>query len=122
MELNAVDERVLVDRPGVRSAPAQRFAVRLAGPSDVLPADCRERDELDGVDLDLARADPVAAAWLDPWSLPQSDRERDVPGQDVIAQLAAELHPRDATPLPVLRGRNTERGVRVPAAGLARKT
>ena len=35
VELNSIDERVVVDRPGVRGAPAQRFAVGLAGASDV---------------------------------------------------------------------------------------
>jgi hypothetical protein len=40
---------------------------------------------------------PVAAALLDPWPLPQSDGERDVSRQDVVAQLAAELHARDAS-------------------------
>jgi hypothetical protein len=29
--------------------------------------------------------------------LPQSDRQRDVSGQNVVAQLAAELHARDAS-------------------------
>jgi len=74
----------------------QPLAVGLARSSDVLTADRRERDELDGVDLDLTGADTVAAALLDPRPLPQSDRERDVSGQDVVAQLAAELHARDA--------------------------
>jgi hypothetical protein len=97
VELNPIDKRLLVDRPGVRGALAQRLAVGLAGSSDILPGDRRERDKLDGVDLDLAGADPVAAALLDPWPLPQSDRERDIPGQDVVAQLAAELHTRDAS-------------------------
>ena len=97
MKLNAVDERVLLDRPGVRGALAQRLAVGLAGSSDVLPGDRRERDKLNGVNLDLTEADPVATALLDPWLLPQSDRERDVSGQNVAAQLAAELHARDAS-------------------------
>ena len=97
MELNSIDERVLVDRPGVRGALAQRLAVGLAGSSDVLPGDRRERDKLDGVDFDLTEADLVAAAPLDPWSLPQSNRERDVSGQHVVAQLAAELHTQDAS-------------------------
>ena len=79
------------------TAPTQRLTVGLADPSDVLAGDRRERDKLDVVDLDLTGADPVAAALLDPWLLPQSDRERDVSGQDVVAQLAAELHAPDAS-------------------------
>jgi hypothetical protein len=97
MKLNAVDERVLLDRPGVRGALAQRLAVGLAGSSDVLPRDRRGRQKLNGVDLDLTKADPVATALPDPWPLPRSDRERDVSGQNVAAQLATELHTRDAS-------------------------
>ena len=84
MELDSIHERVLVDRPGVGGALAQGLAVGLAGSSHVRPGDRRERDKLDGVDLDLTGTDPVAAALLDPWPLPQSDRERDVSGQDVV--------------------------------------
>ena len=57
MELDSVDERVLIDRPGVRGALAQRLAVGLAGPSDVLPGDRGEREKFDRVDLDLTEAD-----------------------------------------------------------------
>lgn len=97
MELNSIDERLLVDRPRVRGALAQRLAIRLACSSDVRPGDRRERDQLDGVDFDLTGADSVAAALLDPWPPPQSNRDRDVSGQHVIAQLAAELHNPDAS-------------------------
>ena len=97
MELNSIDERVLVDRSGVRGALTQRLAVELTGSSDVVPGDCSERDKLDGVDLDLTGADSLTAALLYPWPLPQSHRERNVSGQDVVAQLAAELHTRDAS-------------------------
>jgi hypothetical protein len=57
VKFNSIDERVLVDRPGVRGAPAQRLAIGLAGSPEVLCRDCRERDKLDCVDFDLARAD-----------------------------------------------------------------
>jgi hypothetical protein len=97
VELDSIDERALVDRAGVCGALTQRLAVGLAGSSHVLPGNRRERDELDFVDLDLPGADSVAATLLDSGPLPQPDRERDVSGQDVIAQLAAELHIRDAS-------------------------
>jgi len=97
VELDSIDERVLADRSGVRGALAQRLAVGLAGSSHVVSADRRERDQVDGVNLDLTGADSIAAALLDAWPRPQSDRERDVSGQDVVAQLAAELHLRDAS-------------------------
>jgi hypothetical protein len=97
MELDPVDERVLVHRPSMRGALAQALAVGLTGSPDIRLGDRRERDELDGVDLDQAGADPVAAALLDLWPLPQPDRDGDVAGQDVVAQLAAELHTPDAS-------------------------
>jgi len=96
MYLDPVDERVLLDRARVRGAVAQGLAVGLAGSPDVRLGDRRERDELDGVDLDQAGADPVAAALLDLGPPPQPDRQRDIAGQDVIAQLTAELHTPDA--------------------------
>ena len=97
MKLDEVRQRVLVDRSGVCRALTQRLAVRLADASHVLRGDRRERDELDAVDLDLTQANPVAAALLDLWPLPQPDGERDVSGQDVVVQLAAELHTGDAS-------------------------
>src|SRR3954451_11636851 len=103
MELDPVDERVLVDRPRVCGAVAQGLAVGLAGSPDLRLGDLRERDELDGVDLDHTQADPVAPALLDLWPLPQPDRQRDVAAQDVGAQLAAELHAPDASYLVTCR-------------------
>jgi hypothetical protein len=49
-------------------------------------------DQLDRVDFDRPGTDPVAAALLDLRSRPEPDRNRDVSGQNVVAQLAAELH------------------------------
>jgi hypothetical protein len=92
VKLDSIDERVLVDRTGVCGAPAERLAVGLAGSSDVRAGDRCERDKLDRVDLDLTKADPVAAARLDSWPFPETDRDRDVSRQDVITQLAAEFH------------------------------
>ena len=97
MELDSIDKRVLGDRPRVRGTLAQRFAVGLPGSSHVLAGDRRKRDMLDGFDLDLTRSHPVAAALLDLRPLPQPDGERDVAGQDVVPQFAAELHTKDAS-------------------------
>src|SRR4051812_11028313 len=94
MELDPVHQGVLVDRSRVRGAVAQGLAVGLTASPDVRLRDRRERDKLDGVDLDHAEANPVAAALLDLRPLPEPDRQGDVAGQDVIAQLAAELHAR----------------------------
>src|SRR5947209_1327695 len=98
MELDPVHEGVLVDRARVRRAPAQGLAVGLAGSPDVGLGDRREGHELDGVDLDHAEADAVAAALPDLRPLPQTDRQGDVARQHVVAQLAAELHAYTASP------------------------
>jgi hypothetical protein len=60
MKLGAVNECIRLDRPGMCGALAQRLEVGLAGSSDVLLGDRRERDELYGVDLDRAETDRVA--------------------------------------------------------------
>ena len=96
MKLDAIDEGLLIDRPRVRRAPAQGFAIGFARSPDVRFGDRRKWDELYGVDLDQAVADPVAAALLDLRPRPQPDRHGDIARQNVIAQLAAELHTRDA--------------------------
>ena len=96
-ELDPVDEGVLVYRPRVRGAVAQGLAVGLASSPDLRPGDRRERDKLDGVDLDQTWADPIAAALPDLRPLPEPDRQRDIAGEDVIAQIAAELHTPDAS-------------------------
>ena len=59
MERDAVQQGVLVYRPGVRGAAASRFPVALAAATRFRPAVAtRERDQLDaGFDLDLRRAD-----------------------------------------------------------------
>jgi hypothetical protein len=85
VDLDSVHERVTVDGSGVCGALAQRLEVRFAGSADVILGDLSERDKLYAIDLDLTRADSVAAARLDPWTLPQADRKRDVSGQDVVA-------------------------------------
>src|SRR3954468_10734792 len=63
----------------------------------------RTTPRLGGVVLDQPilrgspRATRSAPALLDLRPLPEPDRQRDVAGQDVVAQLAAELHLADAS-------------------------
>jgi len=52
----------LADRAGVRRAHAQGLTVGLARSPDVRLGDRGERNKLDGIDLDHAEADPLAAA------------------------------------------------------------
>ena len=70
VKFNSVNERDLIDRPGVRRALTQRLPVQLARPSHVRCCDRSEWNKLDGVHLNLAKANPVAAARFDPWPLP----------------------------------------------------
>jgi hypothetical protein len=105
VELDSIHERVLIDRPGVRGASTQRLAVALSGASHVRCGDRGEWDKLDGIDVNLARTNPVAATRFDPRLPPQPDRERDISRQNVIAQFTAELHRRDGTGLPTARPR-----------------
>src|ERR1700729_4019039 len=96
VKLNSIHERVVIDRPRMRGTLAQGLAVGLAVSADVLPGARRERHEVGGVDLDLTRPDPIAPALLDPWPLPQSDRERDVSPPHAAPPLPPPLH----TPAP----------------------
>src|SRR6185369_14049252 len=52
VQLDPVHECVLADRPRMGRASAQGLQVGLAGTPDIGLGDRRERDELDGVDLD----------------------------------------------------------------------
>src|SRR5215469_1129722 len=92
MKLNPVHERVVVHGSRVRGAAAQRLEVRLTRPVHVGTSHRRERDQLDGVNLDKRRAYRVTPADAHLRPAPQSERQRDVAGRDVLAQLPAELH------------------------------
>src|SRR5579875_1121858 len=65
VKLDPVDGRVVVNRPGVRGAPAQGLPVGLASSADIRGGDRRERVKFDRVDLDLPVADAVAPALPD---------------------------------------------------------
>ena len=75
------------------AASARRLPIGFAAPSDVRRRDRRERDECDGVDLDLPRGPVrIAATLLDLWPLPRRqarDRGSDGPERrrDLLAQL-----------------------------------
>ena len=92
MELDPVQERVITDGAGVSGSPAQGLEVSLAGAPQIEILDGGEGDELDRVDLDLPGSDAVAATGFHLRPAPQPERDRDEPGQHVLAQLLAELH------------------------------
>ena len=78
VELDPVQERVLVDGPGVGSAPAKGFDVCLTGSVDVGIVDRREGDKLDQVDLDPTVTDTVAATGFHLRPTPETERHRDL--------------------------------------------
>jgi hypothetical protein len=92
VELDAVQERVVVDRPGVCSAPTEARAIRLARARELFVRDRRERQQLELVDLDGDGPGPVAAAGLHLRTRPQPVRDGDRPVGDEVAELGAELH------------------------------
>lgn len=92
MELDAVEESVLVDWPGMRGPCSERFEVRFAGPLDIDAVDRTERDQLDRINLDVAFAHAVATSRLHLRPLPESERDRDVTRHYVCPQLPTELH------------------------------
>ncbi len=64
MELDPIEQRVIVDRPGVGGPAAEGLAVQLSRTGHVLGVYRREGDEVDGVDLDVDITDRVATTGL----------------------------------------------------------
>ena len=92
MELDPVKEGVVTDGAGVGGSPTEGLQVSLARAAQIGILDGGEGDELARVDLDLPGSDAVAAAGFHLRPAPQPERDRDEPGQHVVAQLFAELH------------------------------
>ena len=97
MELDAVDERVVVNRAGVRGALTERLAIPLPGSTDVRAGHTGERHQLDPVNLDTCRSDEISTADLDLRSGPKPKRDRDVTAGDAVAQGGTELHSPNVT-------------------------
>src|SRR5438477_5774935 len=92
MELHAVEQGVILDRSGVCSASTEGLKIGLAGPSEILVCDRRERQQLDLVDLDHHGTAPVDASDLDLWSRPEAVGDGDGSVCYSIADISAELH------------------------------
>ena len=65
VELDAEQNRVIVDRSGMRSATAKALTVGFSGQHEVLVADRGERQELDVVALDDHRTAAIDATDFD---------------------------------------------------------
>ena len=100
MELDPIQQSVLVDWTRVCGAATKGFDVDLAGLSEVLVGDRREREQLDLVDLDRHGFAPVDAADLDLRPRPQPVRNRDGSVCHPIAKVKAELHRAILSPVP----------------------
>jgi hypothetical protein len=85
VELYAVQERSIVDWPGVGSPSAKRFEVRFASMENIGIIDRRERNQFDRINLNLTIADAVAPAGFYFWSLPEPERHGYVTRQDLGA-------------------------------------
>jgi hypothetical protein len=92
MELHAVEEGVIVDRPGVRSASTKCLDVGLSRPSKILVGYRREWKQLEVIDLDHHGTAPVEASDLDLWSRPEAVGDGDRSVRNSIAKISAELH------------------------------
>jgi hypothetical protein len=92
VKLDPVEHRVISNRSGVGGTLPKRLTVALAGGSNLLRGDRRERHEVQLVDFDLPSPHPIAPARLDLWSTPKTEGNGDVSGYHRLAQLGAELH------------------------------
>lgn len=93
VELDSVDERVVIDGPGVRRASPERLTIDLTRCGHVVFCDGRERQHLEGIDLDDDSGSAVPAADLDLLSAPQPDRDGDLAPCNRVAKVSAEHHP-----------------------------
>lgn len=59
-----------MDGSGMGGSTTKGFEVDLTGSSQVVLIDGEERDQLDGINLDLALTDAIAATDLHLWSAP----------------------------------------------------
>ncbi len=92
VELDAVDERFARDRAGVGGAIAKRLPIAFTRAADVSVRHGRERQQLDGVDLDDDTGSRVTAADFDLRAAPESDRHGDLAASHSLAKLSTKHH------------------------------
>jgi quinol monooxygenase YgiN len=98
VKLHAIDERVVVNGAGMRSASTKRLKVGLSRSGEVLVCDRRKRQQLDLVDLYHHGNAPVDTSDLDLGSRPKAVGERDRSVCYSIANVWAELHAEIVSP------------------------
>ena len=92
VELEAVDERFAGDRAGVGGAIAKRLPIAFTRAANVFGGHGRERQQLDGIDLDDDTGGRVTAADFDLRAPPESDRHGDLAAGHSLAKLATKHH------------------------------
>src|SRR5215813_5353641 len=92
VELHPVEQGVAGDRAGVGGPLAQGLHVFLAAAAEIGWRNGGKGHQSQGVDLDIPRADGIAAADPDLGALPQPEGDGDVARDHVVAQLRAEVH------------------------------
>jgi hypothetical protein len=92
VELDAVDERLAGNRAGVGGAITKRLPSAFTRASDVFGRHGRERQQLDGVDLDDDTGGRVTTANFDLRAAPESDRHGDLAAGHSLAKRATKQH------------------------------
>ena len=77
VELDSIEHRVITDRSRVSCTFTERLSIRFPRPAHVITADRVERDQFDGVDLNVDVADRIDAANSNLWPLPKAKGDGD---------------------------------------------
>lgn len=85
VELDSIQDRVMADGSSVSRTTAERLPVMFTGSSHICSADGVERNEVDGVDLNVAVAHRVYAADSHLRPLPKAKRDRDAACDYLVA-------------------------------------
>ena len=92
VKLDSIKHRVITDRSRVSGTFTERLSIRFPRSAHVITADRVERDQFDGVDLNVDVADRIDAANSNLWPLPKAKGDGDAACDYLGAQLPAELH------------------------------
>ena len=92
MKLDPVDKCFIVDGTSMSGPSSKGFKICFAGTANVVLIDGGERDQVDGVHLDLRRTDRVTASLFDLGPPPEPEGHGDAARYHLVAQVT-ELSP-----------------------------